>query len=601
VNKSNTYPILELDGRRLYYTFVAGAKKLFENQSLLNQINVFPVNDGDTGTNLASTIRSVLEQTRPERSYKITADKIAEAALLNAQGNSGIIFAQFLYGISAETDGLDTIGLIKFSESIKKSVKYIYEAIANPVEGTMLTVIREWAEYIHLNREHFLDFGHLLTSSQDILKKSLAETKSKLDILTKSNVVDAGAKGFVLFIEGILEFVKSNNIKSLLRTHTENILPLKREEIVPQSVIYRYCTEAIIKNSNIDKMSLAQILEQSGDSVVVAGSEKIRHIHVHTNTPANLFANLQKSGTLSSQKAEDMVRQSEVAYNRKWNIALVTDSTCDLPDDLLDQYQINMLPLNLNFGENQYLDKITIKPEHFYTLLDESPFFPKTAQINEKSFTNLYSQLASHYDSIIAVHLTDKFSGTFFNSQKAAQKVGEEFKKQITVINSKNLSGGLGLITLRIAQTIESGMPYDQIITATEKWIKDTNIFVSVKTLKYMIRGGRVSRMKGSLANLLNVNPIVSMNDDGKSHIFGKTYSQKSNMIKVIEHIKTMAYKKNIWNYMVLHAHNETAANWYTEEMKTITGKTPVSVINISPVIGMNAGIGAAAVALMLD
>jgi dihydroxyacetone kinase-like predicted kinase len=169
VNKSNTYPILELDGRRLYYIFIAGAKKLFENQSLLNQINVFPVNDGDTGTNLASTIRSVLEKTRPERSYKNTIDTIAEAALLNSQGNSGIIFAQFLYGISAETEGLDTIGLIQFTESIKKSVKYIYEAIANPVEGTILTVIREWAEYIHLNRESFLDFGHLLTASQHIL------------------------------------------------------------------------------------------------------------------------------------------------------------------------------------------------------------------------------------------------------------------------------------------------------------------------------------------------------------------------------------------------------------------------------------------------
>jgi DegV family protein with EDD domain len=413
--------------------------------------------------------------------------------------------------------------------------------------------------------------------------------------------VDAGAKGFVLFIEGILEFVKSNNIKSLLRTHTENILPLKRDEIIPQIVIYRYCTEAIIKNSNIDKISLTQTLEQSGDSVVVAGSEKIRHIHVHTNSPANLFANLQKFGTLSSQKADDMFRQSEAAYNRKWNIALVTDSTCDLPDDLLDQYQINMLPINLNFGENQYLDKITMKPEHFYTLLDQSPVFPKTAQINERSFTNLYSQLASHYDSIIAVHLTDKFSGTFFNSQKAAQKVGEEFKIQMTVINSKNLSGGLGLITLRIAQAIESGMPYDQIITATEKWIRDTKIFVSVKTLKYMIRGGRVSRLRGSLANLLNVNPIVSIDDDGKSHIFGKAYSQKSNMIKVIEHIKTLVYQKNIWNYIVLHAQNESAANWYSAEMITMTGKKPVSVINISPVIGMNAGIGAAAISLMLD
>ena len=115
-----------------------------------------------------------------------------------------------------------------------------------------------------------------------------------------------------------------------------------------------------------------------------------------------------------------MVRQSEVVYNRKWKIALVTDSTCDLSPELIDNYQINMLPININFGENHYLDKVTIQPEQFYKLLDENHDYPKSAQVNEKTFTNLYSHLASHYDSVIAIHLSDKLSGTFNSSQKAA-------------------------------------------------------------------------------------------------------------------------------------------------------------------------------------
>ncbi len=91
-------------------------------------------------------------------------------------------------------------------------------------------------------------------------------------------------------------------------------------------------------------------------------------LHVHTNTPAELFNELRKTGTLSFQKADDMIRQSDVVYNSKWKIALVTDSTCDLSQELIDEYQINMLPININFGENHYLDKVTIQPEQFYSL-----------------------------------------------------------------------------------------------------------------------------------------------------------------------------------------------------------------------------------------
>jgi dihydroxyacetone kinase-like predicted kinase len=138
-------PLVEMDGRRLYYTFIAGARKVLENQVELNKINVFPVSDGDTGTNLASTIRAVIDSLQPHRSYKITADRIAESTLENARGNSGIIFAQFLYGMSSETGNLKTVTMKEFAESIKNSVKYIYDAVANPVEGTMLTVIKDWA------------------------------------------------------------------------------------------------------------------------------------------------------------------------------------------------------------------------------------------------------------------------------------------------------------------------------------------------------------------------------------------------------------------------------------------------------------------------
>lgn len=592
--------LIEIDGRRLYYTFIAGAKKILENQIELNKINVFPVKDGDTGTNLASTIRAVIDSIHPNKSYKVTADLIAEATLINARGNSGIIFAQFMYGLSNETGNHGTITLSQFAESIKKSVRYVYEAVANPIEGTMLTVIKDWADFIYENRLTH-DFNQLLIKSKVVLEKSLIETKSKLEILAKANVVDAGAKGFVLFIEGIIEFILNSDLRHLLKSKTEIVLFSGIQDHVAEEITHRYCTEAILKNVKLDSQALNDFLTSYGDSIVVAGSDKTKRIHIHTDKPADLFYNLKDYGTITFQKADDMVRQSEAVYNRKWKIALVTDSTCDLSSELIDQYQINVLPININFGDNHYLDKVTIHPEQFYKQLDSSKEFPKTAQVNEKAFVNLYSHLASHYDSVIAIHLTDKFSGTFYSSQKAAQAISKEFNKSISVINSKNISGALGLLVLRIAQAIEAGYQHDKIVEMAEKWITDSRIFVSVKTLKYMVRGGRVSHFKGFIARLLNVNPIVSMDENGKALAFGKTYSQKSNMEKVMEHIKTISQNKTFWNYVVLHANNDEGAQWYTQRMKLLTGKEPTSVVNISPVIGANAGVGAASVAFMFE
>jgi len=594
-------PLFQLDGRNLYYIFVAGAHRILENQSELNNINFFPIKDNDTGTNLASTIRSVIDNIRPNRSFKITANNIAEAALIGARGNSGIIFAQFFYGISMEISDKKIININDFADSLKKSIRYIYDAVANPVEGTILTVIKDWAEYIYSRKNSVFDFKEMLINSFEILKKSLQETKSKLKILSNSNVVDAGAKGFVFFIEGIINFISKGNLRKLLTEKVQNISLIHSENAVDEIINYRYCTEAIIKDIKIDKKSLKNILQTNGDSAVVAGSEKISRIHVHTNQPAELFFKLKDYGTITFQKVDDMVRQNEVVTNRKWNIALVTDSTCDLPLEIMDKYQIHRLPLNLNFGENFYLDKVTIQPDQFYDLLSSFPEFPKTAQINERSFTNLYAHLASHYDAIISIHLTSQFSGTFLNSQKAAKRIRTEFGKPIITIDSRNLSGALGLIVLRLAQAIEKGLSLPEIEELSQKWVKNTKIFVSVKTLKYMVKGGRVSATKGFISNLLNINPIVSMDEEGKSFLFGKTFSQKMNMKKVILHIKSLMKKNTISDYIVLHAQNPNSAEWYIKEMKLITGKEPVSVINISPVIGMNAGIGAASVAIMLD
>lgn len=590
-----------INGKFLYYAFISGGKEILQNQQEINRINVFPVNDNDTGTNLASTIRSVIDNIRPHKSFKTTVGNIADAALIGARGNSGVIFAQFLHGLSRETVNKPVITLPEFAESVRRSIPYMYEAIANPVEGTMLTVIRDWSDFLMARKEAIHDFKKVIIDSIEVLEKSLAETTVKLKALNKSGFVDAGAKGFVLFIKGIINFIVYRNVRNLVVAPEESISLVHTEEAGTDEITHRYCTEAIIRNLNISIPELKGILNEHGDSVVVAGSGTMCRIHVHSNQPADLFHQLNDFGTITFQKVDDMVRQQEVVSRRKWNIALVTDSTCDLPREIIDHYQIHMVPINLNFGDSHYLDKVTIQPDQFYDLLDKHPESPKTSQINEQAFTNLFSHLASHYDAIIALHLSGQFSGTYANSLKAGKRISEEFKKPVHVFDSRNLSGALGLMVLRTAQRIEAGESMESILKSIGEDVVRSKIFVSVRNLKYLIRGGRVSKPKGMIARVLGLNPLISVDENGKSILFGKTFSQEASLNKIYRHIQKTGAGKSVWNYIIMHAHNPEDAEKAEAKMLAITGLKPVATVDISPAIGIHAGNGAVAISLLFN
>jgi DegV family protein with EDD domain len=593
--------ITRLNGNLYFQIFVSGANKILENQKLLNKINVFPVADADTGTNLASTLRAVIDNARPTDSYKVTANSIAVAALNGARGNSGVIFAQFLYGMSIEASDDKHITIDDFVESIKRSVSYIYSAIANPVEGTMLTVIREWADFIYSQKGAIDDFKKLFKHSYEIALKSLSETTFKLKALSLANVVDAGAKGFVLFLEGIIEGFRKTLLHEEIIARHDEIDQTSLGTIAHEESTFRYCTEALIHGKDIDHKEVKSLILDMGDSLVIAGSDKMIRLHMHTNEPHIVLERLRKFGKIHYQKADDMKKQQEAMYSRKWKIALVTDSTSDLSDELMEKYQIFMVPLNVHFGESQYLDKVTLHPDQFYKLAQTETHSPSTSQPNESTFLNMYSHLASHYDSIISVHVSETFSGTIRNARNAAERISKEFGKTISIIDSRQVSGPLGLLTLRVAQAIEGGMEHAEIVAKAEEWKKNAKVYVSVKTLKYMIRGGRVSKTKGFVASLFNILPIISITQEGKSILFDKAFSQKANMKKVIVHTREFLKGRKIRDYIIMHAEDEENASWMRKEMEELTGIQPISVVSISPVVGVNAGKGTVALALMAE
>ncbi len=585
-----------LDGNRLYYAFLVGGNAVIEDQNYLNKINVFPVPDADTGTNLASTMRSIAEGAQLNRSAGLTLSSIADAALSGARGNSGLIFAQFLHGMSEEVANIMKLSTKLFGKSVKEAAQKTYKAIISPVEGTMLTVINDWADAAYSLSTKYMDFADLLNDSLQVAHKSLAETPRKLAVLAKSGVVDAGAKGFVDFLEGITYFIKRGKLKYL-----------SKPERIPEgsdihahsdkgSISHRYCSEALLTGKKMDLGKIREKLHAYGDSAIVAGSEKKARIHIHTDQPADLFFRLKDYGSIIQIKADDMQRQYEASHERKAKIALVTDSSADLPQSFIDEHQIHVIPFHLSFGDTLFLDKVTITPDQFYTLLQTHPEHPKSSQPTRQSVQNLFSFLGSHYESVIVVNISEKLSGAYRLSLEAAPVVED---KRMSVINSRQLSVSLGLLVYRIAEAIQEGKSHSDIIKLAEEWIPKTKILVDVQTLKYMVRGGRVSPLKGFLAKVLNLKPIVSLDFEGKATASGKSFSRGQNMKKIVELIKRMKEKGEIWNYAIVHAHNKERADMYAEKLRQELRQDPLYIMDISPVIGVHNGIGAVGIGLM--
>ena len=588
-----------LNGRRLYYAFLAGGQAVIEDKDYLNKINVFPVPDADTGTNLASTLHSIAQGAKHGKTIKGTMHSIADAALMGARGNSGLIFAQFIQGFSQEIGLEPKMSTTAFGDYARRAVQHTYRAILSPVEGTMITVMKDWAEAVYRYRTKTSDFAELLSHSLHAAKQSLRDTPKKLHVLARAGVVDAGAKGFVDFIEGVIDFVRAGRLRHIFRA-SKTPLPVLQapKHSLKNGLTHRYCAEAMLAGRHMDLDALRARLHKFGASVIVAGSgEKIR-FHIHTNDPAGLFDQVHEFGATRQIKVDDMRRQFDASHRRKYPIAVVTDSACDLPQDYLDDHQVHMIPFNLNFGHDIYLDRLTIQPAQFYELLRSRREHPTTSLPGPLLVQNLLSFLSSFYDSILVYSISSGLSGTFRATEQQAQSVTD---KKISVIDTRTLSLSQGLIVMRAVEALRRGMSHEDIVRASKEWVTKSRLLVDVNTMKYFVRGGRVSPLKGLLARALHIKPIIALDESGKATNVGKAFGRRANMNKILKIITAWSREQKVWGYAVVHAQNRPRAEEYAAQLTRILGKPPALIQEITPVIGVHAGPGTAAVCLLFE
>jgi DegV family protein with EDD domain len=582
---------IALNNKLIYNAFVIGAKNVISEKNSLNKINVFPVPDGDTGTNLASLMQAIIDKASIKETTSETMQTIVDAAIEGARGNSGIIFASYINGFYESIDK-EEITVDEFITIINHAYEEAYQSINTPVEGTMITLMRNWGNALNSLK----DAGHtvvdMFTKAYEMLQLELKKTTEMLAVLKENKVVDAGAKGFVHFVEGFIKSLKGEEVTAEFHDIPEVSEALHIDHLDESQ--FRYCTEALISAIDLNVNDIKLFLNTLGDSLVIAGNKRRLRVHIHTDVPDQVFQYLASHGKILEQKVDDMIRQFEMVNHKKYDIALVTDSIADLPQELVDQYQIHQYPLGLMINDTTYYDKLTIYSKDFYKMMDSLDVYPTSSQPNPKSLDNFFSQLTTYYDKIIVLTVSSKMSGTYQTFVDATSKFNDQ---KITVIDTIQNSGAQGLLVLKAAEAIDQKKSYDEIVSLIEKLKQESKILVSVKTLKYMVKGGRVKKVTGLIGKILNLKPVISIDEKGEGIIFDKGFSMKTSNKKIFKHVESVTKTHHIDKYAIVHANAPERAEAYEKLYTELIGKKPEYIMDISSIVALSAGIGTVAIA----
>ena len=311
--------ISSVAGQDLRDMFSAATSWLEKSAADIDALNVFPVPDGDTGTNMMLTMRSTMEEAyrAPDHSASGVAHAMAKGALMGARGNSGVILSQIWRGLAQGLEGKESFTAAELADALQKSAVIAYKGVSNPVEGTMLTVMKDAAnEAKNQVEQGEEDILKVLEATVNAAGDSVANTPRLLKVLKDAGVVDAGGQGLYTLLEGTLRYLKGET--ELMRLRKPQIIVSEMPLSVPlpqtvgvEEVPYGYCTEFLLKGEELEPEDIRKRLESKGKSLIVVGDESAIRIHIHTLSPGTVIQFATKLGTLHQVSIRNMDEQHQ--------------------------------------------------------------------------------------------------------------------------------------------------------------------------------------------------------------------------------------------------------------------------------------------------
>lgn len=584
-----TIAVRYLDGNRLRHCWQAAAHALLADVPTLNRINVFPVPDGDTGTNMGLTVRGVLEAlaSADELDLPSMAGRVSEAGLDHARGNSGVLLAQFLTGFAgdARQQRLDAQGL---SQAFSAGARSARLALSQPQEGTLVTVLDAIAQHLAdavAGGEH--DLAVLLEGALACARQALARTTEQLPALKAAGVVDAGARGFVVMLEGIEQRLVEGHWAQV----TEAVEASGEQELAEVAdEAHRYCTECRILGESLDVEAVRQAVEaMDASSIVVAGHAGKIRVHAHINTPQGLFQRCAEFGRVDGEKADDMLNQWQTVRLPGSQVAVVTDSAADLPDSLLQGWPVQVVPVHVVLDGVDHLDKVGLSPQELFRRLRTDPVQAQTSQPAPGDFLRCYRWLSDHFPAVLSLHVSSRLSGTWQAAVDAAKRVEAG---QIEVFDTTTVAAAQGLLVRRAAELASAGCSLAVMLKDLSQLRQQTRTWALVDDIAYGVRGGRVSPRAGTLAKLLRARPILS-EVDGQVKPRGALFGQRRLVERLARYVARRLDRSQSWRLLISHADAPEQAELLARELRQRLPSIPSCDIGYTgSAIGVHAGPG---------
>jgi len=308
-----------IGGQDLREMFAAATTWLEKSASDIDALNVFPVPDGDTGTNMLLTMRSSIEEAyrAPDRSASAVVQAMANGALMGARGNSGVILSQIWHGLEQGLSGKESFTGSDLADALLQASTMAYKGISNPVEGTILTVIREASSAAQAQAASGSnDLISVMEATVSAANESVANTPSLLPVLRDAGVVDAGGQGLYTILEGALRYLRGEAEQMQFRkpqiiVSSIPLIARSPQMLAADEVPFGYCTEFLLKGEELDPDKIRTRLEKRGQSLIVVGGESTVRVHIHTEKPGNVISYASSLGTMHQVSIRNMDEQHQ--------------------------------------------------------------------------------------------------------------------------------------------------------------------------------------------------------------------------------------------------------------------------------------------------
>jgi DegV family protein with EDD domain len=550
-----TVGIAYLDGPRLARAVFAASDWVAAGRDEINRINVFPVPDGDTGTNFSLTLRSVADALRAlgDAALPATAGAMARAAVLGARGNSGMMLAHFLLGFADGLGERHTADARAIAVALREGAERLYASLDDPREGTILTVAREAAVAAEAAAVAVPDLGEFIRRVLVAGEAALARTPELMAVLKEAGVVDAGGKAFVRMLEGAVRLVEGDPIVPLAASAEPVSIPAALVEVAAERD-YQFCTELVVRGAALPPANEARsAMHAFGGSVQVAVAGDVLKIHVHTDAPEAVFTYAARWGRVEGTKADDMRAQHRrLAHPGRRPVAVVTDTASDLSDAVLDRHHIALVPLQVSFGGESFRDRLELRPEEFYRRLREARDLPTTSQPAPAEFVRILRDARAEADEVVGVLLGGNLSGTFGSAQAAVRAAGIS---GVHLVDSRSASLGQGMLALRGAELAEAGQTGAEVVRELERVRGRSGMLLTVDRFDYLLRSGRVSRGKAWIGGMLDVKPILTLDETGRVVPLDRVRGREQTVPRVLSWLdRRLTPRPTVLRFGVAHA-----------------------------------------------